>query len=256
MIQSQNRSTRALIIIMIALVAIAILIARSYYNNSNSKVDPRIKEARELYARYNSVAATGDYYHLFALIDSIENIYNTVNHYRNAFEKGVLYNNRAAAQITLALYADSVHRALNPYYSYPADSLMSMAERNINYSIDIYKSWKSRFSGLSENEIKILLEDEFGEPDNGEEGIDYLEARTDEIIGSLKETDRRLSVCYTNLGIVHRFREDYEGAASLYKRALELWDMNLEAENNLNRLLGRPLKKRNLLQRLFPPDRD
>lgn len=256
MIQSQNRSTRALIIIMIALVAIAILIARSYYNNSNSKVDPRIKEARELYARYNSVAATGDYYHLFALIDSIENIYNSVKHYRNSFEKGVLYNNRAAAQITLALYADSVHRALNPYSSYPADSLMSMAERNITYSIDIYKSWKSRFSALSGNEIKILIEDEFGEPDNGEEGIDYLESRSNEILGSLKETDRRLSVSYTNLGIVHRFQGDYEGAANLYKKALELWDMNLEAENNLNRLLGRPLKKRNLIQRLFPPDRE
>ncbi|MEE4115773.1 MAG: tetratricopeptide repeat protein [Marinilabiliaceae bacterium] len=255
MVQSRNRSTGALIIIMIALVVIGILIARSYYRNANSRVDPRIKEARELYARYNQVAASGDFYHLFSLIDSIENIYNSVKHYRNSFEKGVLYNNRAAALITLALYGDSVHRALNPYFSYPADSLMAMAERNITYSIDIYSTWKSRFGALPAEEIKTLIADEFGEAGNAEDGRDYLGSRSQEIARSLQETDRRLSVSYTNMGIVYRFREDYEGAARFYTRALELWDMNLEAENNLNRLLGRPLKKRNFIQRLFPPEK-
>ena len=69
------------------------------------------------------------------------------------------------------------------------------------------------------------------------------------------ETDRRVSVCYTNLGIILRSRDDNEGAAEMYIKALELWEMNLEAENNLNRLLGRPLKKRNIIQKLFPPEK-
>ena len=73
---------------------------------------------------------------------------------------------------------------------------------------------------------------------------------------ALKETDRRLSVCYTNLGVIERTRGNYQEAIMNYEKALNLWDRNLEAENNLNRLLGRPIKKRNLLQKLFPPDRE
>ena len=68
----------------------------------------------------------------------------------------------------------------------------------------------------------------------------------------IKETPRRLSVSYTNLGIMYRFREDYENAALSYKKAMDLWEDNLSAENNLNILLGRPLKKRSLLRKIFP----
>ena len=35
----------------------------------------------------------------------------------------------------------------------------------------------------------------------------------------------------------------------------ELWDRNLTAKNNLNVLLGQPMEKRNVIQRMFPPDR-
>ena len=84
----------------------------------------------------------------------------------------------------------------------------------------------------------------------------YIKARTKDIEKAILENDRRLSVCYTNLGIVFRQREQYKQAAEQYKKALELWDRNLNAENNLNVLLGKPLKKRNIIQKLFPPERD
>jgi hypothetical protein len=48
---------------------------------------------------------------------------------------------------------------------------------------------------------------------------------------------------------------DYEKAINNYQKAIDLWDQNLTAENNLNILLGKPLKKRNLIQKLFPPKR-
>jgi len=83
----------------------------------------------------------------------------------------------------------------------------------------------------------------------------YLDTRINEIIDTQVEIDRRLSVSYTNLGIVYRYRMQYDSAAYCYEEALDLWEQNLSAENNLNVLLGRPQKKSNFIQRMFPPDR-
>ncbi|MCK4748009.1 MAG: tetratricopeptide repeat protein, partial [Bacteroidales bacterium] len=68
--------------------------------------------------------------------------------------------------------------------------------------------------------------------------------------------NRRLSVCHTNLGVIYRHQGAYVEAAEEYQKALALWDRNLEAENNLNKLLNKPLKKRNMMQKLFPPNRE
>ena len=73
---------------------------------------------------------------------------------------------------------------------------------------------------------------------------------------ALLENNRRLSVCYTNLGLISRFQGNYEDAVKQYEKALALWDRNLDAENNLNKLLNRPIKKRNIIQTLFPPEKD
>ena len=81
----------------------------------------------------------------------------------------------------------------------------------------------------------------------------YADTRIIEIQDAQKEIDRRLSVSYTNLGMVYRQKELYDSAAANYIIAVELWDQNLTAENNLNILFGKPLRKRNLIQKLFPP---
>ena len=85
---------------------------------------------------------------------------------------------------------------------------------------------------------------------------DIIDARAKEIYKTIAESGRRLSVCYTNLGVIYRQRGEFEKAIRQYEKALELWDRNLDAENNINILLGHPLKKRNIIQKLFPPDRD
>lgn len=254
-----SSSLRALILIMIAIVITGILIARSYYGNINKSIDPRVVKARELYAKYDSYAQEGNYYRVFALLDSIESIYQATKHYEGSFELGVLYNNRAAALLTISMFADSIPKEYNPHSNLTVDSLVTLAETNALKAISVYDNWLTGFSGKSHEQISEIIEPRFME---GLESITpdlktkYIKARTKDIEKAVLENDRRLSVCYTNLGIVFRQREQYKQAANQYKKALELWDRNLNAENNLNVLLGKPLKKRNIIQKLFPPERD
>lgn len=252
-------SLRALILIMIALVITGILIARFYYGNINKSIDPRVVKARELYAKYDSYAQEGNYYKVFALLDSIEYIYRATKHYESSFELGVLDNNRAAALLTISMFADSIPTEYNPYSYLTIDSLVTLAETNVLKAISAYNNLATDFSGKSQEQISEIIEQQFLD---GLANIDtdikvkYLEARAKDIEKAVLENNRRLSVCYTNLGIVFRQREQYKQAAEQYKKALELWDRNLNAENNLNRLLGKPLVKRNFIQKLFPPEKD
>ncbi len=254
----RNKKTRALIIIMIALVITGILIAKIYYRSENSSIDPRVVPAREMYARYDEYARQGDYHRIFALLDSVQDVYDSYPHYRQSYEVGVVYNNRAAALITIALFSDSIQADHNPWYGESTDSLLTLAEKNIDKAIFAYDRWLEDYKGLDKEEIKAVIKPGFSDglnvdkPDLVER---YLEKRAEEIIMAVKETGRRLSVCYTNMGVIKRQRKEYEEAVRCYEKAMSLWDRNLSAENNLNALLGRPLKKRNIIQKLFPPER-
>jgi len=249
----RNKTTRALILIMCALVALGIIIAKSYYKNLNESIDPRIVDARLLYKQYDKYALNNEIDSVFILLDSIEAIYATIPHYHKSFELGVLNNNRAAAYLTLAMHS--------PVYSIDSvaqDSIIQLASQYSKVSIDIYNTWLAAYETLTETEIREKIKPDFV---IGFEQIDakkhnrILERRIKEIIDAQVETKRRLSVSYTNLGIIYRHNEEYEKAADSYETALELWDENLTAENNLNVLLGLPLKKRTLIQKLFPPEK-
>jgi tetratricopeptide (TPR) repeat protein len=248
-----NKPTRALVLIMSALVLISILISYHYYKGVNNAVDPRTKEARVLYEKYNDYAKTNSFDSVFHLMDSIETVYSKYPHYRNSFEMGVLYNNKAASYLTMALYMDSTSNQQDKQ-----DSIFSIAEKMVNKSISVYTDWLDRFENKSQEEIKNFIEPQFYEgleSYSDEMQATYLKKRIEEIEEAQMETKRRLSVSYTNLGIIKRHRMQYEEAARHYQKALDLWDRNMTAENNLNRLLGKPLEKRNFIQKLFPPER-
>ena len=254
-----QRSIGRLVGIMAIIVVAGILVARSYYGNLNRSVDPRIQHARELYERYDKDAPSGDYYRIFDLLDSISAIYMETPHYVRSFELGVLHNNRAAAMLTMALYRDSIPVSVNPYYDLLPDSLVAMAEYQIRTAIALYEGWNKRFQGKEGEEIRLEIQEEFMmglEHSDSDISDKYLNTRVKEIENSLVENHRRLSVCYTNLGLVYRFREEYPEAVTQYEKAMELWDRNLDAENNLNKLLGRPVRKRNIIQKLFPPSKE
>jgi len=252
-------SVRTLIIVMATLVVTGVLIAKSYYGNANKSIDPRILEARKLYEQYDVLAGTGDYQGIFSLLDSIERIYLNTDHYRNSFELGVIENNRAAALLTIVLYRDSIPGFSLPFSELSDDSLISVAGNHIRRAISLYEAWNASYGGKSREELRSMTAAGFQEgleaydPD---QVSDFQETRMDEIEKSILENKRRLSVCYSNLGIVYRYHEEYKEAVMQYEKALELWDRNLDAENNLNKLLNQPIRKRNFIQKMFPPNRD
>ena len=243
--------TRNLVLVMVILTGGAITAASFYYRDVNRSVDPRIKPARELYEKYNDYATRNAFDSVFFLMDTIESIYRTVPHYRNSYETGVLYNNRAAAYLTMMLHEEKLTAE-------ERDSLARKAGEAARRSIRIYLEWTRRYGSLPADSLEAVIREDFLDglrdyPPKKQEK--FLETRTREIREAQVETARRQSVSYTNLGIVYRHHARYDSAALCYQRAMELWDRNLTAENNLNRLLNRPLKKRNLLQKLFPPER-
>lgn len=254
-----QRSIGRLVGIMAIIVVAGVFVARSYYGNLNRSVDPRIQQARELYEQYDKYARSGDYYRIFALLDSISAIYKGILHYEESFELGVLHNNRAAALLTIALYRDSIPESANPYFELPIDSIVTMAENSIRMAIALYEGWNRRFDGKEDEEIRKMIEPEFMNgleqtyPDLADK---YFNNRVKEIGSAQMENQRRLSVCHTNLGLVYRYRKEYPEAVVQYEKAIALWGRNLDAENNLNKLLGRPIKKRNFIQKMFPPDKE
>jgi len=253
------QSVGRLVLVMLTVVIAGILVTRSYYRNINRSVDPRIVHARELYAGYDTHAREGDYYSVFSLLDSVEAIYKATEHYRGAFEIGVIDNNRAAALLTIALYRDTIPEAADPFAGIPTDSLVSLASNHIQRAISTYEQWNLKYSDKAGEELRDMILPGFmnGLEAHDEEAVQsYLENRVKEMESAQIENDRRLSVCYSNLGLVYRYWGDYEAAANHYMQAVELWDRNLDAENNLNILLNKPLKKRNLIQKLFPPERE
>jgi tetratricopeptide (TPR) repeat protein len=259
MVDAEKRAVRKIVLIMIAVVAAGIIIAWLYYRSVNKSTDPRIIEAREMYGRYDGYARSGDYRLIFALLDSLENVYLATVHYADAFETGVVLNNKAAALITLVLGEGKIPPEMNPFSSLSNDSIMTLARSYSKQAESLYLKWQQRFGTLTTEEIREAVSEQFLTDlyaDSEKATGRYLASRIKEIERSVAETDRRLSVCYTNQGIIERHFEDYEEAAQLYQKALDLWDRNLSAENNLNLLLGRPLVKRNIIQKLFPPPRD
>jgi len=249
-----NKNKRALILVMIALSFIVIFFSYFYYSGVNASKDPRVKSARKLYEKYNDYTVQNDFQNIFALLDSVENFYRSVNNYSESFEVGVLYNNRAAAYLTMALYENKPEE----YSLLSKDSLLNLAQISVNKSITIYENWLKIYSDKSKDQINDIINvdfltglEQYSEKDKNR----FLENRIKEIETSQYETERRLSVAYTNLGIIYRHLEQYEKTIDCYTKAIELWDQNLTAENNLNILLGKPLKKRNLIQKLFPPKR-
>jgi tetratricopeptide (TPR) repeat protein len=250
-ITSVNRGTLIVIFIMTVLAVAGIIFARSYYGNINRSVDPRVKPAKVLYGQYNLYASENHHDKIFALLDSIGEIYAAVPHYRNSYEKGVIENNRASVYLMMAL-SDSLNKEFRGIY-------FELAEKHLLAGIEFYDRWLDFFGNLSMEEILAIVEYEFRN-DEILSGNEYLDAiiknRVKEIQTAQFETKRRLSVSYTNLGIIRRHENNLEEAYGYYTQALDMWTENHAAKNNINILFGRPVEKQSILKKLFPPERN
>ncbi len=247
----KNKGTRVVLGIMLILAAAGVTIAWIYYGNINKSVDPRVKQARLMYARYNTYAAGSDFEMILSLLDSIEEVYASVPHYRNSYEMGVIHNNRASILLTLAL-SDTARQEIRQSY-------FALAERHLMQGIDYYNGWMALYGNLSEEEIHAIIEKDFSS-DSMLIRHDNLSAIIQNRVGELQtariETLRRLSVSYTNLGIIRRHENQLEEAYEYYAKALELWEENHAAKNNMNILFGEPPEKQSFFRKLFPPDRN
>jgi len=253
MLVSINKTTKALILIISALVLVTMLIAHFVYKSINESVDPRVVTARMLYEGYNGLAQRNAFDSVYILMDEIETQYNRYPHYRDSYEVGVLYNNRAASYLTLALYSDTTAMRLKM-----RDSLVNLSEIAAKKSIKIYQEWLLKYENKSPEEISQMASLDFFiglENYNEKQQSRFFKRRVEEIESAQEETKRRLSVSYTNLGIIYRHHKQYEMAAEHYKTAFDLWDENLVAENNLNLLFNKPARERNFIQKLFPTKR-
>ena len=258
MISFKDKKERTLILIMGVLVAVGLMVSRSYYRSINDSYDPRVVPAKKLYSGYNTLAEGNDFEGVFLLLDSIETIYNRYPHYKNSYEVGVLYNNRAAVLLTLGMYKDSILVRSKYFNSLSADTLFYMAQSAVDKSVAIYELWLKKYEEKDEYEIEEILNKEFlvGLEDYSiEEIATFKKQRLTEIQDAQTENLRRLSVSYTNKGIIFRNNVQYELAVEQYKKAIDLWEQNMTAQNNLNVLLGRPLEKQTMLEKLFPPEK-
>ena len=248
----KNKPVRDLVITMVVVAIVGMGIAWFHYKRINDSIDPRIKHARVLYGKYDNFTELSSYDSIFLLMDTIESIYNSTDHYKNSYEKAVLYNNRAAAYLAMSMQAgnDSLLSARLP--------LLESSEKSALTSINIIQNWNENFDQKEETVIRDLIRTGFlkgMDEYDAKEKERYLKYRVKELLEAQVENSRRLSVAYTNLGMVKRYQKRYDSAAIFYKKAVDLWDRNLTAENNLNILLNRPQKKRTLIQKLFPPNK-
>ncbi len=235
---------------MVFLGAIGLAVAYVYYGNINKSVDPRVRQAHIMYGRYNVYASENNAEMVLALLDSIEDIYLSVPHYRDSYEMGVVYNNRASVFLSRAL-SDTLAEEIRQHF-------FSLSEQHLNEGMSYYTRWMNLFGDRSENEITEFVEEEFSADHSlsGNKNLDaIIRSRVKEIRTAQVEMPRRMSVSYTNLGIIRRHENKPEEAIQYYIKALELWDQNHVAKNNMNILFGEPIEKQSVLRKLFPPER-
>ncbi len=246
-----DKGTIAVILIMTVIVLIGISVAYFYYGNINDAEDPRVIEAKYQYKAYNTFVIKNDFKSVFATLDTIENIYLQFPDYQNSYEMGVVYNNKAAVWLTSALKKSSEGKNDNS----ELDSAYKYSEK----SIHIYNSWFNEFGNLSKKDVltkvKVYYQSSTTTSENSKKNK-IIEKRVGDILIAQKETPKRLSVAYTNLGIIQRHKLEYENAITSYKKALDLWEGNRNAKNNINILLGRPVEETSVIEKLFPEDRD
>ena len=243
---SLTRKTKRLIVIMFIITAITLIAAYFYYERINRLEDPRTVAITEMYIQYNQYVSENDFYNVIAILDTMEQAYKQIDHYRDSFEIGVIYTDRAAAYLTMALYNTEDEKEKAAY--------LNIADANLATSLEYYKKWESVYKNRDRVSISEMIRKDF--PDNFDRRDKIIEKRAGTIEKALSEMNQRKSVTYTNLGIVKRHQGDLELAVKYYQEAIDLWENNISAKSNLNVLLGGEPIKQNFIQKLFPPEKD
>ncbi|WP_028584316.1 tetratricopeptide repeat protein [Desulfogranum mediterraneum] len=252
------RQQSGLVKVLFATLSVVVLILISaviYYDRINSAEDPRVLEARTMLRQYEKGLESDDYGTAISLLRGMELIYAQIPGYADSFELGVIFNNMASVYLvkleTELLSGHEVERS-------QMLATLATAEGYSRQAIALYEGWLARMGSLSRPEVEALVRPDFPGDDPQLIEVDLervIAKRVDDILMAQLETRRRLSVSYANLGVVLRYKGELEAAKKAYQTALQLWDRNYTAEDNLKILQGLPPGKRSMLSRLFPPER-
>jgi tetratricopeptide (TPR) repeat protein len=245
-----SAQTKKILIGIFFIVGASFLVAYIYYKDKNNAEDPRIVQTKYMFRQFDELMKENKFSSALPLADTIESILVSVPGYMESYEPGIVCNNIGSAYLSMALYEtkDSSERV----------RLLELAKKNIDSSIVIYNTWLDRYGTLSEDGLFDYVKPFFQENDDAFKDKNYkkiLQKRVDDLILAQKETPRRLSVCYTNLGIILRHQYKQNEAVGCYIKAIKLWKDNFTARNNFNVLMGKPPKDRSIINQLFPPDK-
>ncbi len=239
-----------LFITLIILVAAII-----HYGKINRSEDPRVLEARELLLQYEKLLESDEYGTALSMLNGMDTIYAATPGYENSFERGVILNNKATVHLvkleTELLTNEVIDR------DYMVESL-ELSEKDTRAAIHLYKDWLATFGSLQRLQIEELVRPAFPPDDHQLKKVNLenvIQKRVEDIILAQVETKRRLSVSYTNLGMIQRYKGNLAEAKHSYEKAIELWDRNYTAKNNLNVLMDQPVEKRSIIDRMFPPEK-
>ena len=232
---------------MLIISVIGVFIAYNYYSYINSLEDPRIYHIKKMHLRYNQAVTENNTNKAILLLDSMNTEYSKINHYKDSFERGVVYTNKASIYITKALYQsrDEDEKL----------SFLNTSEKNLIKSIEFYDKWINLINGLSNEELYNKVTDDFADIESDQKK-EIINKRFIDINFALKEIDKRYSVSYTNMAVVMRHKLLQDSAVVFYKKALDLWKDNHTAKSNLNVLMGGEPIKRGFIEKMFPPERE
>lgn len=227
-----------------------------YYGAINDAEDPRLTQARNYLHQYEKEVPSDQPGLALSLLDSMEMVYASTPGYAHSYETGVLLNNKASVHLvqleTELLTTGEIDKEAM------ATTLATAKELTIK-AIGVYERWLEHYGTLTPEQIRDKIKPFFdpAEPALEDRNVErILSKRIDDIVLAQQETVRRMSVSYTNLGVINRYQGNLEKAKHNYEKAIGLWYKNYTARDNLNVLMDLPVQKRSIISQLFPPDRE
>ena len=266
-----RKATLGVLIACLIVVILIFIVSFIYYSNLNSAEDPRVLEAKNLQLVYDKGLEGDESKKALDLLEKMRTIYARVPGYANSYEVGVILNNKATVYLVRLIPQliaieeslkdkdeNEIKEVIRKVDTEKIRSNLNIALGYTLESIEIYEGWLEEMGGLTEDEIRRKIQPDFDPADAAFSDVDFqtvFEKRVEDVKAAQFETKRRLSVAVTNLGVIQRYMGNLQESKANYEKALELWERNYTARDNLDTLMNRPKEKRSMVDRFFPPER-